>query len=92
MFVAGGALFVLNVIPPLFAGPRVSKRLDGAASGSFTNGGEAEKPSILDRIELWIVVAVALVVVAYSLPLSEILARSLFPVLCAIPGGARPFG
>jgi len=45
----------------------------------------------LDRISLWVIIAVILTIIAYTLPIAELLGRGLSPAICITPAGIKPF-
>src|SRR4030095_5941190 len=61
--------FVLVMIATVFAG----KRVEPAPVGGSEPLGEPGRPGIWDRLGLWFVIAVVLVIIAYAIPLSNIL-------------------
>jgi len=89
LFWISGVLFISNVTLTPLVGKRVAQ-LDGASL--LRNGNGYEKATIYDRIGIWVLIAIVLIVIAYSLPLFEILSRGLSPVLCITPEGLKPFG
>ena len=84
-----GVLFISNITLTSFIGRRVAQ-LDGASL--LRNGNGHEEATIYDRISIWVLVAIVLIVIAYSLPILEILGRGLSPVICVTPEGLKPFG
>ncbi len=83
-----GVLFISNIALTPVIGKRVA--LNGASP--LGNGREAGDATIYDRIGIWVLIAIVLIVIAYSLPLAEILNRGLSQVMCVTPEGLKPFG
>jgi len=83
-----GALFISNIaLTPILGRP--APKLDGASI--LDPNGFGGRASILDRVSLWVIIAVILIVVAYALPIAEILGRGLSPAVCVTPEGIKPF-
>jgi cytochrome c oxidase subunit 1 len=88
IFWISGVLFISNILLTPFIG-RPAPKLDGA-SILGTNGSN-EKATPLDRISLWVIIAVILIIIAYTLPIAELLGRGLSPAICVTPTGIKPF-
>ncbi|MEM1611015.1 MAG: cbb3-type cytochrome c oxidase subunit I [Sulfolobales archaeon] len=88
IFWVSGVLFISNIaLTPILGRP--APKLDGASI--LGSNGSSEKATALDRISLWIIIAVILIVIAYTLPIAELLSRGLSPAICVTPSGIKPF-
>ncbi|TKR26433.1 b(o/a)3-type cytochrome-c oxidase subunit 1 [Natronomonas salsuginis] len=75
----GGTLLFISALLFLFiVGMTVlGSRTDGIADNGFadTLSGPEDAPRVLDNLKLWTIIAVLLVILAYSLPLASIISR-----------------
>jgi cytochrome c oxidase subunit 1 len=88
IFWISGVLFISNILLTPFIG-RPAPKLDGASI--LGANGSNEKATLLDRISLWVIIAVILIIIAYTLPIAELLGRGLSPAICITPAGIKPF-
>ncbi len=88
IFWISGVLFISNILLTPFIG-RSAPKLDGASI--LGANGSNEKATLLDRISLWVIIAVILIIIAYTLPIAELLGRGLSPAICVTPAGIKPF-
>jgi cytochrome c oxidase subunit 1 len=88
IFWISGVLFISNILLTPFIG-RPAPKLDGASI--LGANGSNEKATLLDRISLWVIIAVILTIIAYTLPIAELLGRGLSPAICITPAGIKPF-
>ncbi len=88
IFWISGVLFISNILLTPFIG-KPAPKLDGASI--LGANGSNEKATLLDRISLWVIIAVILIIIAYTLPIAELLGRGLSPAICITPAGIKPF-
>ncbi len=74
-----GVIFIFNSGFSLLRGPRV--QMD--AGSLFEN--KNEDPTILDKLSIWVVIAIVIILVAYILPFMEIYSRGLSPAPPTLP-------
>jgi cytochrome c oxidase subunit 1 len=88
IFWISGVLFMSNILLTPILG-RPASKLDGAPL--LGSNGSNDRATLLDRFSLWIIIAVILIIIAYTLPIAEILSRGLSPAICVTPSGIKPF-
>ncbi len=88
IFWISGVLFISNILLTPIIG-RPAPKLDGASI--LGANGFNDKATLLDKFSLWVIIAVILIIIAYTLPIAELLGRGLSPAICVTPAGIRPF-
>ncbi len=86
VFWVSGVIFIIQMLLTLSRGTRLSKQIDI----KFTPMDyEVSRPSILDRLGIWIIIAALLIFIGYSIPLYDLYTRGLAPYPPISPFGGK---
>ncbi|MCY0889733.1 MAG: cytochrome C oxidase subunit I, partial [Pyrobaculum arsenaticum] len=83
IFALGGALFLLLTFATIFRGPRI-----GLSGGELQISPTPGPATFFDKLGLLALIAIVIIVIAYSLPAVEIYSRGLSPAPPYWPSGA----
>ena len=85
IFWLSGVIFILNVFASLKFGAPAT--VNGASLSNGSGSEPGDEPTIFDRLSIWIIVALILIVIGYTVPMMEIFSRGLSPVEIVYIGG-----